>query len=202
MCVCVSPENGQVWRLHQHLHQRVHHLCVEDDGVHHLPQLLVVGDTQTGFRDACVGLKTRTWRTEWRRHKATDGAFGYKWCLKISGGSSASVCVGVLWKTPTVRTVFLSSWRLCCTGGNHTDLYECVSKGSQLTHTCSLNQSSLMPLKSNTSPSSTVTQEHNDSHTTWTEDHSRVHESWQYKLMFYPVWRWERSSCWRMKTWL
>lgn len=59
---CVSPENGQVGRLHQHLHQRVHHLCVEDDGVHHLTELLVIGDTETGFRDAGVGLQRGTQR--------------------------------------------------------------------------------------------------------------------------------------------
>lgn len=51
------PENGQVRRLHQHLHQRVHHLCVEDDGVHHLAELLVVGDAQAGLGDAGVGLQ-------------------------------------------------------------------------------------------------------------------------------------------------
>lgn len=55
--MCISPENRQVWRLHQHLHQRVHHFCVEDDGVHHFSKLLVIGYTETGFGNTGVGLQ-------------------------------------------------------------------------------------------------------------------------------------------------
>lgn len=53
----VLPENRQVRRLHQHLHQGVHHLRVENDGVHHFTELLVIGYAETGFGNASVGLK-------------------------------------------------------------------------------------------------------------------------------------------------
>lgn len=52
----VSPENRQVRRLHQHLHEWVDHLGVEDNSVHHFAQLLVVSDTKTSFRDTSVSL--------------------------------------------------------------------------------------------------------------------------------------------------
>lgn len=57
MLMCLSPENRQVWRLHQHLHQGVHHLCVENDCIHHFTELLVIGYTEAGFRNAGVGLQ-------------------------------------------------------------------------------------------------------------------------------------------------
>lgn len=55
--MCVSPENGEVGCLHQHIHQRIYHLCVEDDGIHHFTKLLVISYTKAGFRDAGVGLQ-------------------------------------------------------------------------------------------------------------------------------------------------
>lgn len=53
---CALPENGQVRRFHQHVHQRIHHLGVEDDGIHHFTKLLVISNTETGLGDAGVGL--------------------------------------------------------------------------------------------------------------------------------------------------
>lgn len=60
------PEDGDVWGFHQHLHQGVHHLGVEYDGVHHLAQFTVVSDAQRGFWHTSVGLE---------RARETDNSF-------------------------------------------------------------------------------------------------------------------------------
>lgn len=51
------PEDGEVGGFHQHLHQRVHHLGVEDDGVEHLAQFTMVSESQGGLGHAGVGLR-------------------------------------------------------------------------------------------------------------------------------------------------
>lgn len=50
------PEDGEVRGFHQHLHQRVHHLGVEDDGVEHLAQFAMVSEAQRGLGHTGVGL--------------------------------------------------------------------------------------------------------------------------------------------------
>lgn len=57
--LCLLPENRKVWGLHQHIHQGVNHLCVENNGVHHFAQFLVVSQTKTGFWNTCVRLQKR-----------------------------------------------------------------------------------------------------------------------------------------------
>lgn len=62
-CTCfflhLLPENRKVWGLHQHVHQRIDHLCVENNSVHHFAQFLVISQTKTGFWNTCVGLQKR-----------------------------------------------------------------------------------------------------------------------------------------------
>ena len=52
-----APVQGKVTTLIGHLFQVVDHLCVEDDGVHVLGQVLVVPKNQTGLADTAVGLQ-------------------------------------------------------------------------------------------------------------------------------------------------
>lgn len=129
----VSPEDGQVRGLHQHLHQRVHHLGVEDDGVHHFAEFLVVGDAETGFRDAGVSLRRGRASTCYRVF-----VLWWWWYTSVASFKTFS-------RTCRQRSVVLNIHVVL---NNESKCQICL-------HTCSLNQSSLMPLKSNTSPSST-----------------------------------------------
>lgn len=63
------PEDRQVRCLHQHLHQGIHHLCVEDDGVHHFTQLLVVRYTEACLRNASVSLGEKETNASKKRGK-------------------------------------------------------------------------------------------------------------------------------------
>ena len=80
------PEYGEVRCLHQHLHQGIHHLGVEYNGIHHLAQLTVVCDAQRSLGHTGIGLTKGETRHYWYRPYQENTFFGDT--IKVSPGEN------------------------------------------------------------------------------------------------------------------